>query len=75
MGLYGGYRVVDVEEAFTGGQLVVLLDPLQASDRQEHANRGAQGEEVDRLKVQSVVDHRHLARQGTVGQACVFYFD
>lgn len=54
------YRMVDIEEPLARGQLVRLLDLLQSSDRQEHADGRTQGEENHRLKVQSVVDHRHL---------------
>lgn len=54
------YGVVDVEEASAGGQPVRVLEPLQASDRQEHADGRAEGEEVHLLEVQSLVHHRHL---------------
>lgn len=54
--------MVNVIEALARGQLVVLLDLLQAPDSQEHANRRAQGKEIDWLKIQRVVDHRHLRR-------------
>lgn len=62
-GMQGGgaaHRMVNIEEAFAGRQLVRLLDLLQASDGQEHADGRTQGEEIHRLKVQGVVDHRHL---------------
>ena len=52
--------MVNVEESLAGGQLIGLFDPLQTSYCEEHANRGAQGKEVCRLKVQCMIDHRHL---------------
>lgn len=52
--------MVNVEEPLARGQLVGLLDLFQASDGQKHPDRRTQGEEVHRLKVQGVVDHRHL---------------
>ena len=51
------YRMVDVEESLARGQLVRLLDVLQSSDCQEHANRRTQSEEIHWLKVKTVVDH------------------
>lgn len=51
------YRMVYVEESPARGQLVVLFNLLDTSDRQEHADRRAEGEEICRLKVQRVVDN------------------
>lgn len=55
--------MVNVIESLARGQLVGLLDPLQSTHSQEHANRGAQGKEIHWLKIQRVVDHRHLRRK------------
>lgn len=60
------YRVVNVEEPPACGQLVVLFDLFDTSDRQEHADRRAEGEEIHRLKVQRVVDNRHLRTKPAV---------
>ena len=54
------YRMVNIEESLARGQLVRLFDLFQASDCQKHANWRTQGEEINRLKVQSVINHRHL---------------
>lgn len=55
--------MVNVIESLARRQLVGLLDLFQSPDGQEHANRRAQSEEVHRLKIQRVVDHRHLRRK------------
>lgn len=55
--------MIDIKEPFARGQLVRVLDPLQTSDRQKHADRRTQGEEVHLVKVQSLVNHRHLQNQ------------
>ena len=52
--------MVDVEEAFAGGQLVSLFDLLQPSDCQEHSYWRSQSKEILWLKVQRVVHHRYL---------------
>lgn len=49
--------MVNIEESLARWQLVRLFNLLQASDRQEHANWGTQGEEVHWIKVQVVIDH------------------
>lgn len=54
--------MVNVEESLAGRQLIRLLNSLQTSYCEEHADRGAQGKEVGRLKVQGMIDHRHLNR-------------
>lgn len=54
------YRMVNIEESFARGQLVALFNFFQSSNCQEHADRRTQGKEIHWLKVQSVVDHRHL---------------
>lgn len=44
------YRMINVEESSARGQLVGLFDLFNSSDRQEHADGRAQGEETHRLK-------------------------
>lgn len=58
--------MVYVEESPARGQLVVLFYLFNTSDRQEHADRRAEGEEICRLKVQRVVDNRHLRNKPVV---------
>lgn len=55
--------MVNIIKSWARRQLVGLLNLLQSPDGQEHANRRAQGKEVHWLKVQRVVDHRHLRRK------------
>lgn len=57
--------MVDVIESLARGQLVGLLDLLQSPDSQEHADRRSQGKEIHWLKIQRVVDNRHLRRRKT----------
>lgn len=52
--------MVNIVKALACWQLVGLFNLLQATDRQEHANRRTQGEKIHWLKIQRVVDHRHL---------------
>lgn len=60
------YRMVYVEESPACGQLVVLFNLFNTSDRQEHADWRAEGKEIRRLKVQRVVDNRNLRNKSVV---------
>lgn len=55
--------MVNIEESLARGQLVRLFDLFQSSDSQEHADWRTQGKEIHWLKIQSVVDHRHLQKK------------
>ncbi len=54
------YRMVNIKESLACWQLVRLLNFFHSSYCQEHADGRTQGKEVHWLKVQRVVDHRHL---------------
>lgn len=56
------YWMINIEESLACGQLVRLFDILKSSYSQEHADWRTQGKEIHRLKVQSVVDDRHLQK-------------
>lgn len=50
----------DVIEATAGGEAVVGVDPLQASDSQEHSNRRTKGKEGLGMKAELGVNNRDL---------------
>lgn len=56
------YWMINIKESLACGQLVRLFDLLKSSYSQEHADWRTQGKEIHRLKVQSVVDDRHLQK-------------
>lgn len=55
----------DVIETFAGGEAVVWVDPLQASDSQKHSDRRTEGKEGLGMKAELGVINRYL--QGRKG--------
>lgn len=54
------HRMEDVVEAAAGGEAVVGVNPLQASDGQEHSNRRAEGKEGPGVEAELWVINRYL---------------
>jgi len=58
--------VKDVEEAWTGGQVELVAEALDAAHGQEHGNGRAKRKEVTRSEHELwVVDHRHSSASPT----------
>lgn len=58
------HRMEDVVEAAAGGEAVVGVNPLQASDGQEHSNRRAEGKEGPGVEAELWVINRYLQERG-----------
>lgn len=57
----------DVVEAAAGGEAVVWVDPLQASDSQEHSDGRAESKEGLGVEVELWVVNRYLQRRNNTG--------